>query len=67
MRAVLFADDVGGESGFECGGERIDGGIDALFGDLAFQIDERVKVLEGASRGRVGRVVGGDVHGLHRC
>ena len=49
------------------GRQRIDGRIDALFGDLAFQIDEGVEVLEGVGRGRVGRVVGRHVHGLHRC
>ena len=32
----------------------------------AFEIDERVQVLEGVGRGRVGRVVGRHVHGLHR-
>ena len=46
------------------GGQRIDGRINALFRDLAFEIDEGVEVLEGVGRGRVGRIVGGHVHGL---
>ena len=46
-------------------GQRIDGGIDALLGNPPFQIDEGVEVLEGVGRGRVGRIVGRHVHGLH--
>ena len=46
------------------GGQRIDGRINALFRDLAFQIDEGVEVLEGVGRGGVGRIVGRHVHGL---
>ena len=45
--------------------QRIDRRIDALFGDLPFQIDEGVEVLKGVGRGRIGRIVGRHVHGLH--
>ena len=41
-------------------------GINALFGDRPFQVDERVELAEGGGRGRVGRIVGRHVHGLHR-
>ena len=63
---VLFADDVGGSRRAAGRGERIDGGVDALAGDAALEVDERVQVGEGVGRGGVGRIVGGDVHGLHR-
>ena len=46
--------------------QRVDGRVDALLGDRPLQVDEGVEVLEGVGRGRVGRVVGRDVHGLHR-
>ena len=46
-------------------GQRIDGGINPLGGDRALQINERVEVGEGVGRGGIGRIVGGNVHGLH--
>ena len=37
-----------------------------LLGNLAFEVDERIEMLEGIGGSRVGRIVGGDVDGLHR-
>ena len=46
-------------------GQRIDGRINAFFGNRAFQIKERVELAERGGRGGIGRIVGRHVHGLH--
>ena len=46
-------------------GERIDGRIDALLGDRPLQVEEGVEVAKRRRRCRVGRVVSGNVDGLH--
>ena len=47
------------------GFQRIDGGIDTLFRDLAAQNGGRVEVGEGGRRRGIGEVVRGHVHRLH--
>ena len=47
-------------------GQRIDRRINAFFGNRTLQIQERVELAERRGRGRVGRIVGRHVHGLHR-
>ena len=47
-------------------GQRIDGGINAAFHDLAAQVRGRVQVRERGRRRRIGVVVGRHVNRLHR-
>ena len=60
---MLLADDSGGEDAGG-GGERIDGGVDAEFGEGAGEQHGGVEVGEGGGGGGVGEVVGGHVDGL---
>ena len=53
------------DEGAAGGGQRIDRGINALGGDAALKINERVEVGERVGRGGIGRIVGGNVDGLH--
>ena len=62
----MLADDIG-RQGARGGSQRIDGGINALAGDVALEIDERIQVRKRIGRGGIGGVIGGDIHGLHGC
>ena len=46
--------------------KRIDGRVNAFFRNRSFEVDERVELAERGGRGRIGRIVGRDVHGLDR-
>src|SRR5258708_4579229 len=61
---VLLADDVDLER-LRDGGERINRGINAEFGNGAVEHDGGIKVGEGVRRRRVGEIVRGHVDGLH--
>ena len=65
MRVVALADVLRIENAAGRG-QRIDRRVNALFRDRALEVQERVELAEGRGRGRVGRVVGRHVNGLHR-
>ena len=60
---VFLADDAGFQDAGE-GGEGVNGGVEALGGEGAFQGDYGVQVSEGGYDAGVGVVVGGDIDGL---
>ena len=62
---VLLADDARIENA-RGGRQRIDGRVDAEFGDGARKVGGGVEVREGGGRRGIGVVVGGHVDGLHR-
>src|SRR6266851_9137024 len=61
----VFLADVLGREDVAVRRQRIDGWVNTLFGYFAFEVEKGVEVLESVRRGWIGRVVGGDVHGLH--
>ncbi len=62
---MFLADDARIKNAREAG-QRIDGGIDAAFHDLAAQVSGGVQVREGRGRSGIGVVVGRHVNRLHR-